>query len=185
MGIANCDYWGAYSYHNQACKLACDLGLAKLDAERYTDEDVLLENKRKGFWQLLHIDFSFILLLKQQPSIPEFKVNLPTLKEDTATAGSVLDDAINRASFLVTSRLSLLIVRFSQLSTRYPHGGPSEYDETVEDIICEIQQTLAEWKIVRLVLSLIINRLTSGTGRSYYTRFRASIIQVVSARLDY
>lgn len=153
VAIANCDHSGAYTYHRKACSLAYSMGLYQLDSQVGTDESSrVMEHKRKGFWQLIHNDCSFILLFKTKPCILDFKVNLPSLSHDSEPTSSDMNDAISRVNFLVMSRLTLQIVKFCHLYGKFLDRGPPELDEKVEDIIFEIKQTLRNWQIVCFLL---------------------------------
>lgn len=150
--MENSDHSGSWEFHREACNLALRLDIHELDGTGHANDDShVVERKRKGFWQLVHTDCSFILVFGKPPMIThvEFKVNLPSLEVVPRDTWYALDEAIRNTSFLVTSRITMIVLNFCNLVQAYPGGGPSELDWKVEGFCNQIESVLLEWKIVR------------------------------------
>ncbi|KEY67848.1 hypothetical protein S7711_04985 [Stachybotrys chartarum IBT 7711] len=145
------DYELAWRMFQHACGYAEDLGLHKIDAgskessgnARQWDED------RKGFWDLLHVDLLFRLIFNKQPSLSgrTWRVNLPWLDKHTAPDS----DGFSTMNFIVSSRLSLVQLRFFEmLETASEIDKKSLWTKT-EGLCQEILDLYEEWGISRWV----------------------------------
>lgn len=151
------DYELAWRMFQHACGYAEDLGLHKIDAgskessgnARQWDED------RKGFWDLLHIDLLFRLTFNKQPSLSgrTWRVNLPWLDKHTAPDS----DGFSTMNFIVSSRLSLVQLRFFEmLETASEIDEKSLWTKT-EGLCQEILDLYEEWGIVGRLLHISRN----------------------------
>lgn len=138
-----CEYAQALNLHN------LDAHTSKLDASAVNETK--LDSDRKGFWELIQIDFFFRLLFNRPPAITgsmnTWKVNLPWL------SGSALPDlsAVPTATFLMGSRLTFVLVRFFQ-DLEEPDCEETIIRSKTEEYCREIGQLFSEYEIVRTTM---------------------------------
>ncbi|KAK7698213.1 hypothetical protein SLS64_012783 [Diaporthe eres] len=145
--------WRMYTY---AIEYAQKLNLHNLDADAHTGmnlpppDETKLDLDRKGFWELIQIDFFFRLLFNRPPavtySLNSWKVNLPWL----STNAQPDINAVPTITFLVSSRMTFILSRFFQ-ELEDPNCNEEEMRPKTEELCEEINQAFAEWHLGELV----------------------------------
>lgn len=140
-----------YTY---ATEYAQKLNLHNLDAHTHTDmnlspvDETKLDLDRKGFWELIQIDFFFRLLFNKPPSITSdlnsWNVNLPWLSTNAEQPDI---NAVPTITFLVNSRMTFILSRFFQ-ELENPNCNEEEMRPKTEELCQEINQAFAEWQLV-------------------------------------
>lgn len=140
-----------YTY---AIDYAQKLNLHNLDANTHTDmnlpapDETKLDFDRKGFWELIQIDFFFRLLFNKPPSITSslnsWKVNLPWLSTNAQQPDI---NAVPTITFLVNSRITFILSSFYQ-ALEDPNCNEEEMRPKTEELCQEINQAFAEWQLV-------------------------------------
>lgn len=140
-----------YTY---ATEYAQNLNLHNLDAHTHTDmnlfpvDETKLDLDRKGFWELIQIDFFFRLLFNKPPSITSdlnsWNVNLPWLSTNAEQPDI---NAVPTITFLVNSRMTFILSRFFQ-ELENPNCNEEEMRPKTEELCQEINQAFAEWQLV-------------------------------------
>ncbi|KAK7453122.1 hypothetical protein Landi51_04117 [Colletotrichum acutatum] len=138
--------WKMYTY---ACEYAQALNLHNLDA--YTtaigQDESKLDADRKGFWELIQIDFFFRLLFNRPPAITDsmntWKVNLPWLSSGSAPPDL---NAVPTVTFLMGSRLTFILSHFFQ-DLESPDCDEATIRPKAEEYCREIGQLFDEYQI--------------------------------------
>ncbi|KAK1660079.1 hypothetical protein BDP55DRAFT_677692 [Colletotrichum godetiae] len=138
--------WRMYTY---ACEYAQALNLHNLDA--YTaaigQDETKLDADRKGFWELIQIDFFFRLLFNRPPAITDsmntWKVNLPWLSSGSAPPDL---NAVPTVTFLMGSRLTFILSHFFQ-DLESPDCNEDTIRPKAEEYCREIGQLFDEYQI--------------------------------------
>ncbi|KAK1854556.1 fungal specific transcription factor [Colletotrichum chrysophilum] len=139
--------WRMYTY---ATDYAQKLNIHNLDAHTEGTSVLLdqakLDADRKGFWEMIQIDFFFRLLFNKPPSITasinSWKVNLPWLSADAQPD----INAVPTIAFLVGSRQTFILSRFFQ-ELENSNCTEEEMRPKTEDLCREIGQLFAEWGV--------------------------------------
>ncbi|KAJ0302807.1 hypothetical protein COL516b_006844 [Colletotrichum fioriniae] len=138
--------WKMYTY---ACEYAQALNLHNLDA--YTtaigQDEGQLDSDRKGFWELIQIDFFFRLLFNRPPAITDsmntWKVNLPWLSSGSAPPDL---NAVPTVTFLMGSRLTFILSHFFQ-DLESPDCDEATIRPKAEEYCREIGELFDEYQI--------------------------------------
>ncbi|TDZ35871.1 hypothetical protein CTRI78_v011418 [Colletotrichum trifolii] len=140
--------WRMYTY---ACEYAQKLNFHNLDAHTADVDPSLLDQTkldadRKGFWELIQIDFFFRLLFNRPAALTanvnSWKVNLPWLSADAQPDMN----AVPTAAFLISSRLTFIVSRFFQ-ELDGPNCTEVSMRPKTEDLCREIFQLYADWQL--------------------------------------
>ncbi|KZL67501.1 fungal specific transcription factor [Colletotrichum incanum] len=139
--------WRMYTY---ACEYAQVLNLHNLDAHStetdFNLDEAKLDADRKGFWELIQIDFFFRLLFNRPPAITNnmstWKVNLPWL------SGSAPIDlnAVPTVTFIMSSRLTFILSQFFQ-ELEKPNSNEATVRVKTEEYCREISRLFAEYQL--------------------------------------
>ncbi|KAG7038296.1 fungal specific transcription factor [Colletotrichum scovillei] len=138
--------WKMYTY---ACEYAQALNLHNLDAYTTTigQDESKLDADRKGFWELIQIDFFFRLLFNRPPAITDsmntWKVNLPWLSSGSAPPDL---NAVPTVTFLMGSRLTFILSHFFQ-DLESPDCDEATIRPKAEEYCREIGQLFDEYQI--------------------------------------
>ncbi|KAK1701652.1 hypothetical protein BDP67DRAFT_22684 [Colletotrichum lupini] len=139
--------WKMYTF---ACEYAQALNLHNLDA--YTtaiggQDESKLDADRKGFWELIQIDFFFRLLFNRPPAITDsmntWRVNLPWLSSGSAPPDL---NAVPTVTFLMGSRLTFILSHFFQ-DLESPDCDEATIRPKAEEYCREIGQLFDEYQI--------------------------------------
>ncbi|KAF6821986.1 fungal specific transcription factor [Colletotrichum musicola] len=155
--------WRMYTY---ACDYAQKLNLHNLDAHapdasamppspsspattitsRQRPAGAELDADRKGFWELIQVDFFFRLLFNRPPAITSnlnsWKVNLPWLSAEAQPDMSAVPTFV----FLVSSRMTFILSRFFQ-ELETPNCTEEYMRPKTEELCREIGQLYIEWGV--------------------------------------
>ncbi|KAF9877446.1 hypothetical protein CkaCkLH20_05146 [Colletotrichum karsti] len=139
--------WRMYTY---ACDYAQKLDFHNLDAHPHSSSVLLdqakLDTDRKGFWEMIQIDYFFRLLFNKPPSmtsqINSWKVNLPWLSaENTPDI-----NAVSTVAFLASSRQTFVLSQFYQ-ELENTHCDEEEMRPKTEELCREINRIFEAWDI--------------------------------------
>lgn len=137
-----------WQIYKTACEHAEELKIHHLDNTDIPLEpdQARVEADRKGFWDLINIDFFFRLIYNKPPAFPvsveAWRVNLPWL----SPASKPDLQAIPTVVFIMRSRITFILIRFFSLvesSTRGP-----DIEGEIEILCREIESLFDEWEIV-------------------------------------
>ncbi|KIX05654.1 uncharacterized protein Z518_03626 [Rhinocladiella mackenziei CBS 650.93] len=156
------DYHLSWKFHCEACRFAHILGINQIDDTNQCDrvgEDIEVEIKRKGFWQLMRTEMLFRLYYNKPPVLTaiSWTVRFPSVMTPLSSSNSAsicTPDATTTIVFIVSSRITLLKMEFlSQLELHHQSGN--DEDESTQalhgqiDHICDqIEDLMREWKIM-------------------------------------
>ncbi|KAK6207949.1 fungal specific transcription factor [Colletotrichum tabaci] len=142
--------WKMYAY---SCEYAQTLNLHNLDAHGSGSgsgslevDEAKLDADRKGFWELIQIDFFFRLLFNRPPAITDsmstWKVNLPWLSGSTT-----MDlDAVPAVTFIMSSRLTFILSQFYR-ELENPDSDEATVRLKTEEYCREIGRLFAEYQL--------------------------------------
>ncbi|TKW49366.1 hypothetical protein CTA1_12961 [Colletotrichum tanaceti] len=148
----------SWKMYTRSCEYAQTLNLHNLDAHGpgsgsgsgsgspdHLDE-AQLDADRKGFWELIQIDFFFRLLFNRPPAITDsmstWKVNLPWLSGSAPTDL----DAVPAATFLIGSRLTFILSQFYQ-ELEKPESDEATVRLKTEEYCRDIGRLFAEYQL--------------------------------------
>ncbi|KFY93466.1 hypothetical protein V500_03692, partial [Pseudogymnoascus sp. VKM F-4518 (FW-2643)] len=140
----------AGNFHCEACRLTCALELHQIDnADHPNSEMDLTERKRKGFWQLVQTDYCFRLYFGRPAMITniKFKVKLPSLELGPSIVWYTIGCVIPDASFVVSSRIAVIVMEFFDFLEGHPERGSNGVDWKIESLCDQIESLLVDWKI--------------------------------------
>ncbi|GKT46796.1 uncharacterized protein ColSpa_06977 [Colletotrichum spaethianum] len=140
--------WRMYTY---ACEYAQALNLHNLDAHNAeadfsTLDEAKLDADRKGFWELIQIDFFFRLLFNRPPAITDsmskWRTNLPWLSGSTP-----LDpNGVPTVTFIMGSRLTFILSQFYQQLEK-PNSDEATVRVKTEEYCHEIGRLFEEYQL--------------------------------------
>nr|XP_036577229.1 fungal specific transcription factor [Colletotrichum truncatum]KAF6784141.1 fungal specific transcription factor [Colletotrichum truncatum] len=139
--------WRMYTY---ACEYAQKLNLHNLDANPTTSTALVdqstLDNDRKGFWEMIQMDFFYRLLFNKPPYITSnlnsWKVNLPWLSMN-ATPDM---NAVPTMTFIIGSRFTFIVSRFFQ-ALENTNSSDDDIRRKTEELCREVFELFEEWRI--------------------------------------
>lgn len=118
------------------------------------EDKVRIDSDRKGLWELIGIDLFFRLIYNKPPALAaglsSWRVNLPWLAPDSEPDMH----AIPTMTFLLSSRISLILIQFFEVLERDGSQDEEEDDDDggllpkVEELCGEIEQIFRDWQIV-------------------------------------
>ncbi|KAG9229101.1 hypothetical protein BJ875DRAFT_475796 [Amylocarpus encephaloides] len=151
MAIENMDFANSWKFHCEACHLARVLKFDQIDnpnVQRINHDQ--LESKRKGFWQLVHMDYVFRLYFRKPAIITntKFHVNMPTLQLGTSV--QAMAEAIGDTTFVLTSRIAFITTEFFHIAESTPERRPDK-DWKIDSLCDEIESLLVEWRIEDII----------------------------------
>ncbi|KAH6896014.1 hypothetical protein B0T10DRAFT_479304 [Thelonectria olida] len=154
------DYDLSYKLYKQACEYATALNLHTLDSDDNNtpiapEDQPRIDSDRKGFWELIGIDLFFRLIYNRPPALAagmsSWRVNLPWLAPDSEPDMH----AIPTMTFLMSSRISLILIQFFEVLEKEGSQGEEEEEEDgderilsrVEALCGQINQIFQDWQI--------------------------------------
>jgi hypothetical protein len=142
--------------HQASCDYAEVLGLHNLDggwAHRSLGKEVSDED-RQSFWHLISLDLYLRLIFEHPPAITArtWKVNLPWLDPEAQT----LPQGAQGISFLVGSRLTLILIQFFSLLEKAKDLPSKAVIADTESLCLGIEQLLEEWQMVKNVMTVLL-----------------------------
>ncbi|KAF7538189.1 hypothetical protein G7054_g3166 [Neopestalotiopsis clavispora] len=145
---ANFDYDLCWELHSRACRFAQSLSLQNMDdylTEGRMPQDHRAANEdRKGFWQLLALDYHFRLCFDRPPAISglDYRVNLPSFD-----LGSLPSEEVTEATaFIVTSRITFIIMDFFKI-LESSGSAPFEFEGAINGLCSDIMNVMEEWQV--------------------------------------
>lgn len=148
MASDHCDHELGWQIYKSACEHAEELKIHHLDNTEIPPEpdQARLEADRKGFWDLINIDFFFRLIYNKPPAfaikMEAWRVNLPWL----SPVSKPDFHAIPTVTFIIRSRITFILIRFfSLLEERTRDLG---LEAEIELLCREIETLFREWEIV-------------------------------------
>ncbi|RAK97349.1 transcription factor domain-containing protein [Aspergillus ibericus CBS 121593] len=158
MALESCNSELSWKILGHACAIARALGYFSVDADQSThnspaslinapsEPEIEIEKNRKRFefWHLLRTDCLFRLSFGKPALIAEgsWAVNFP----DPSITG--VDDESTRfvqIHFLASMRLTLVLLRYLDLVDVESGLSTSQYDETIDGLIKEVQTIMSDW----------------------------------------
>jgi hypothetical protein len=185
------DYSLAWQFHTQACRIAKQLGFHQLDvvSTKASRQDEVLNQKRRGLWQLVIVDF-FFRLCYNKPSCISSEASTQLVEW---TAASDVQVKRPRASWIsvhmIWGRITFILKDYFDLvdqtdaTTESP--PPREIEEKAESICDEIEAMIADWHLVggvRFTMYLITNKRFPVT---HHAIMRRRLGEVCLRRLHY
>ncbi|KAM5376810.1 hypothetical protein ACJZ2D_005297 [Fusarium nematophilum] len=141
------DYELGWQMYKLACEYAIGLNMHNLDDGNGPSESNQsnVDSDRRGFWELIQIDYFFRLLYDKPPaltsSLSSWRVNFPWLSPDSQPDMH----AIPTMTFLVSSRITLTLIHFFQL---LEEGlGGADVLPKVNKLCDEIEHLFRDWQL--------------------------------------
>lgn len=137
-----------WQVYKTACEHAEGLKIHHLDNTEIPLEpdQARVEADRKGFWDIVNIDFFFRLIYNKPPafsvSVEAWRVNLPWL----SPASKPDFHAIPTVVFIMRSRITFILIRFFSLVEDRTHHPDIEAE--IELLCREIESLFEEWELV-------------------------------------
>lgn len=148
MAAERFDYDLVWKMHKLTGEFARALNLHNLDGGDYAgiNDAARSDDDRRGFWQLIQTDLYIRLLLDKPPAVTadSWKVNLPWLNSQGPPEG------VQAMSFLISSRVTMVLMRFFVLLDDAAPRPKSELRLQTEALCHEIEQLFVDWQAVRL-----------------------------------
>jgi hypothetical protein len=149
------DYSLAWQFHTQACRIAKQMGFHQLDvvSTKASRHDEVLNQKRRGLWQLVIGDF-FFRLCYNKPSCISSEVSTQLVEWTQACDVQVnRPRAFSISVHMIWGRITFILKDYFDLVDQNDAAteGPSttEIQEKAESICDEIEAMIADWHLVR------------------------------------
>lgn len=150
------DYDVAWDMHKLTNDLARARNLQNIDGgiETRRENNEEYNDHRRGFWYLIQIDLYIRLLMDKPPTITaeEWHVNLPWLD---AKSQSQLPEGIAAIGFLISSRITMVLIRFFTLCDNPSRSSKSKMVSETEELCHEIEHIFTDWKAVSIIVFVI------------------------------
>jgi hypothetical protein len=132
------------------------LGLHNIDSDKIyggvCSFNLIPDDDRKGFWELLSRDIFFRLIFDKSPSITgnPGKVNLPWLDVNNQSTPEVTE-APEATIFFIISQITLILLRFFAMMENGQRDAADMLIKT-EEMCQELMRMYEKWDMVRISL---------------------------------
>ncbi|ETS76916.1 hypothetical protein PFICI_10790 [Pestalotiopsis fici W106-1] len=145
---ANFDYDLCWELHSRACRFAQNLSLQSMDdylmEGRMPKDHHAANEDRKGFWQLLALDYHFRLCFDRPPTISglDYQVNLPSFD-----IGRLPPQEVTSATaFIVTSRITFIMMDFFKILEN-SKSASSDIEGSINNLCSDITNIIEDWQV--------------------------------------